>query len=96
MRSVATGNQLEERRKKLVPITALAGQTVWIDGFNTVITMEVMLSDSILFSCMDGTVRDLAALRGTYRIIDVTESAVRHNHSGFYRYERAGLHAGAE
>ena len=77
MRSVATGNQLEERRKKLVPITALAGQTVWIDGFNTVITMEVMLSDSILFSCMDGTVRDLAALRGTYRIIDVTESAVR-------------------
>ena len=36
-----------------------------------------MLSDSILFSCMDGTVRDLAALRGTYRIIDVTEPAVR-------------------
>ena len=77
MRSVATRDQLEGRRKKLVPFAELAGRPVWIDGFNTVITMEVMLSDSILFSCMDGTVRDLAALRGTYRIIDVTESAVR-------------------
>jgi len=77
MRSVATRDQLEGRRKKRVPFAELAGQAVWIDGFNTVITLEVMLSDSILFSCMDGTVRDLAALRGTYRIIDVTESAVR-------------------
>jgi hypothetical protein len=77
MRSVATKDQLDGRRKKLIPLSELAGQTVWIDGFNSVITLEVMLSDSILFSCMDGTVRDLAALRGTYRIIDVTESAVR-------------------
>ena len=49
---------------------------VWIDGFNTVITLEVMLSDSILFSCADGTIRDLAALRGTYRIIPETQKAV--------------------
>ena len=50
---------------------------MWIDGFNTIITLEVLLSDSILFTCMDGTIRDLAALRGTYRIIAETESAVR-------------------
>ena len=55
----------------------LSDRTVWIDGFNTIITLEVMLSDSILFSCMDGAIRDLASLRGTYRIIDVTEPAVR-------------------
>lgn len=35
------------------------------------------MSDSILFECMDGTIRDLAALRGTYRIIPETADAVR-------------------
>ena len=44
---------------------------------NTIITLEVMLCDSPLFFCMDGTIRDLAALRGTYRIIPETEDAIR-------------------
>lgn len=49
---------------------------VHIDGFNTIITLEVALSDSLLLKCMDGTIRDLAALRGTYRLIDKTETAI--------------------
>ena len=77
MRSVATQAQIENRQKKQVPMTALSGTEVWIDGFNTIITLEVLLSDSILFSCMDGTIRDLAALRGTYRLIPETEEAIR-------------------
>lgn len=47
-----------------------------IDGFNTIITLEVALSGSLLLRCMDGTIRDLAALRGTYRLIDKTETAI--------------------
>ncbi len=74
-RSVAAEEQLSIRAAK--EKTSLDGAEVWIDGFNTVITLEVMFSDSILFACMDGTVRDLAALRGTYRIIPETEKAVR-------------------
>ena len=79
MRSVATKAQIENRQEKQVPMTAqaLSGTEVWIDGFNTIITLEVLLSDSILFSCMDGTIRDLAALRGTYRLIPETEGAIR-------------------
>ena len=77
MRSVATQVQIENRQKKQVPMTALSGREVWIDGFNTIITLEVLLSDSILFSCMDRTIRDLAALRGTYRLIPETEKAIR-------------------
>ena len=77
MRSVATQVQIENRQKKQVPMTALSGREIWIDGFNTIITLEVLLSDSILFSCMDGTIRDLAALRGTYRLIPETECAIR-------------------
>ena len=52
------------------------GSIVNIDGFNTIITLEVALSDSLLLKCMDGTIRDLAALRGTYRLIDKTDEAI--------------------
>lgn len=74
MRSVATKEQLEVRKAK--EKSSISEEEVWIDGFNTIITLEVMLSDSILFFCQDGTIRDLAALRGTYRIIPETEKAV--------------------
>ena len=76
MRSAATDEQLAARREKEVRLGGLAGREVWIDGFNTIITLEVILSDSIFFQCMDGTVRDLAALRGTYRLIPETDRAV--------------------
>lgn len=62
----------ENREVKDIP----AGSTVNIDGFNTIITLEVALSNSLLLKCMDGTVRDLAALRGTYRLIDKTDTAI--------------------
>lgn len=77
VRSVATQAQLSGRRRKQVQLNELAGKEVWIDGFNTIITLEVILSDSIFFKCMDGSIRDLAALRGTYRLIPETDSAVR-------------------
>ena len=47
-----------------------------LDGFNTVITLEVALSGSLLLEGMDGTIRDLAGLRGSYRIVDKTVRAV--------------------
>ena len=77
VRSLASGQQLSERKEKQVSMDQLAGQEVWIDGFNTIITLEVLLSRSVLFRCMDGTIRDLAALRGTYRLIPETDAAVR-------------------
>ena len=77
MRSVAAQTQIENRKEKQVPLTSLSGREVWIDGFNTIITLEVLLSDSIFFTCMDGAIRDLAALRGTYRLIPETEAAIR-------------------
>ena len=76
-RSVGSGQQLAERKRKKAELHDLAGKEVWIDGFNTVITLEVLLSDSLLFLCMDETIRDLAALRGTYRLIPETAEAVR-------------------
>ena len=74
-RSLATKDQLKNRGEK--EKADLAAGEAWIDGFNTIITLEVLLSDSVLFRCMDGTIRDLAALRGTYRIIPETTDAIR-------------------
>ena len=71
VRSLATKEQLETRMGKKKE----NGAEVWVDGFNMIITLEVLFCDSILFTCMDGTIRDLAALRGTYRIIPETTDA---------------------
>ncbi len=73
VRSLATKEQLENRKVK----EKKTGTEIWVDGFNMIITLEVLLCDSILFTCMDGTIRDLAALRGTYRIIPETTDAAK-------------------
>lgn len=76
-RTVATEQQIQIRTRKRKDITVLAGQTAWIDGLNEIITLEVMYSHGILLRCMDGTIRDLAGLRGTYRLIPETDQAIQ-------------------
>lgn len=75
MRSTSSKLALEIRRKKEITIS-LKEKTVYIDGFNLIITLEVALSGSTLMKCMDGTIRDLAGLRGTYKQIDKTDIAI--------------------
>ncbi len=72
-RTVSPAPSLEDRRRKRLerPPAALA-----LDGFNTIITLEVALSGSLLLRGMDGTLRDLAGLRGSYRVVDKTHRAV--------------------
>ena len=52
------------------------GCTVNIDAFNAVVIMETALSHSILLRCMDGCIRDLSGLSGTYSIISATDEAI--------------------
>ena len=68
--------QLLRRGKKECAADELCGRTVYIDGFNTIITLEIALCGSLLLECMDGTIRDLAGLRGTYRLVDETRKSV--------------------
>ena len=42
MRSLASKEQLEERERKRIGLENLAGRDIWIDGFNTVISLEVL------------------------------------------------------
>lgn len=77
-RSVSSGEWIEKRTKKelLQKRDKSFPEVVHIDGFNTIITLEVALSGSPIFYCRDGTIRDLAGLRGTYRVIDKTQKAI--------------------
>lgn len=77
VRSISGDEQLRIRREKECTAEELYGQTVSLDGFNTIITLEIALCQSLLLQCMDGTVRDLAGLRGTYRLIEETPQAVQ-------------------
>ena len=65
------------RSRKSRKVTDIAGKTLYIDGFNVIIGLEIAYSDSMLFRCMDGTVRDLAGLHGTYHLIPQTDLAIQ-------------------
>jgi len=75
VRSTSKESDIKNRFEKRE--NGLAGKTIHIDGFNLIIPLEIALSNSTLLHCMDGTVRDLAGLHGTYRIIDKTSEAIR-------------------
>lgn len=73
-RTVSASENIISRRSRMV--SDISGETLYIDGFNVIIGLEIAFCDSMLFRCMDGTVRDLAGLHGTYRLIPQTDRAV--------------------
>ena len=66
----------ERRQNNKVDINQLQDQTLAIDGFNLLITVESALSNGIIFDCMDGCYRDLASIHGTYKRVMETETAI--------------------
>jgi uncharacterized tellurite resistance protein B-like protein len=54
-----------------------AGEGPWsIDGFNLIITLEVGLSKGLLLRGGDRSLRDLAGLRGSYHLVEETDTAI--------------------
>mgnify|MGYP000877348500 CR=1 FL=1 len=75
-RATSPKNEYDIRMKKLYPLKYAKEGPLYIDGFNLIIGLEVALSGSVLILGRDGVIRDLAGLRGTYRIIDKTYKAL--------------------
>lgn len=75
-RATSPEDELRSRKSRELK-SGLDGKTLTIDGFNLIITLEAALSDTTVLYCMDGTLRDLCGLRGTYRLIDKTDTALR-------------------
>lgn len=65
------------RKEKRLTLECLKEGAINIDGFNLLITLEVALSGGTLIIGSDGCIRDLAGLRGTYKIIDKTDKALK-------------------
>lgn len=76
MRSACSDSQLELRKKHRVNIADIAGQSVAIDGYNVLITIEAAKSGAFLFRGRDGCLRDLASVHGTYRKVQETIPAI--------------------
>lgn len=76
-RGLCSDEEILRRRANMLERNDIAGETVYLDGFNAIILMESLVSGSPIFRCMDRSVRDLANLKGSYHIIDKTEQAIR-------------------
>lgn len=75
IRFSASDEAIRSRKEKEI-VEGCGDKTLNIDGFNTIITLEVALSGSPVILCRDGALRDLAGLRGTYHPIDNTVKAL--------------------
>lgn len=73
-RTISAKDKIIARKKR--EVQNINGKVLYIDGFNVIIGLEIAFSNSMLFKCMDGTIRDLAGLRGTYRLIPQTDLAI--------------------
>jgi hypothetical protein len=59
-----------------VPLAALAGQPLVVDGFNVLVTVESALAGGVLLRGRDHCLRDMASVHGSYRRVAETEPAL--------------------
>jgi hypothetical protein len=77
MRSACSDQQLASRNRRCVKLENLGGQSIAIDGYNILITVEAAMSGGVIFKGRDGCFRDLASVHGTYRKVTETIPAVK-------------------
>ena len=77
MRSACSDQQIASRSQHRVELKNLAGQSIAIDGYNVLITVEAAMSGGVIFAGRDGCFRDLASIHGTYRKVAETIPAVQ-------------------
>lgn len=75
-RSICIEKKIIIRKSKNLSIDKIEEGCLYVDGFNLIITLEVALSGGTLILGSDNNIRDLAGLRGTYKIIDKTDEAL--------------------
>jgi len=77
MRSACSDRQLALRSEHRIEAKNLAGQSVAVDGYNVLITVEAAMSGGVIFAGRDGCFRDLASIHGTYRKVTETIPALQ-------------------
>lgn len=54
----------------------IENQTIWLDGYNVLTTIEAALSGGLIIVGCDGCYRDIASLHGTFRSVEETIPAI--------------------
>ncbi len=65
------------RACRQVPLTALAGLTLAIDGYNVLTTVEAALAGGVILQARDETFRDMASMHGSFRRVAETRPALQ-------------------
>jgi hypothetical protein len=76
MRCSCSNQQLNKRKAGCVRIEQAKEQTLAIDGYNLLITIEAAISGGLILAGRDGCFRDLASIHGTYRKVTETIPAI--------------------
>src|SRR5690606_19606795 len=71
-RAACSDAQRSRRQRHCVGADALAGQDLWIDGFNVLTSVEAALAGGVILQARDETYRDMASMHGNYRRIAET------------------------
>jgi hypothetical protein len=75
-RCAASDASCQRRRQKVLARRQLRDQTVVVDGYNVLLTLEAALCGGLLLLGRDGVLRDLASMSAHYRRVDVTPAAI--------------------
>ena len=75
-RAAASDQSKEHRAATRLPVEAMAGKEIVIDGFNLIITIEAALSGGVLIHGRDGCIRDLSSVHGSYRSVNETDQTI--------------------
>lgn len=76
LRASCPDAQVNARRARQLQASELRGETLCIDGFNVLTTLEVALSGGVLLIGRDGAMRDIAGVHGSYRRVEETQRAI--------------------
>ena len=76
VRSACSDAERAHRLHARLSPPAVGGREIHIDAFNVLITVEAALGGAYLFVGRDSAYRDVNPLKGTYRIVRQTKSAI--------------------
>lgn len=76
MRSASSDQSLQQRLQTGVSPAFVARQSIAIDGFNLLTTVEAALAGGVLLIGRDGCCRDMASMHGSYRRVEETIPAL--------------------
>lgn len=75
-RVIYTDRIARARKKKTCEWRELAGEDIWVDGYNVLIGVESAIKGEPVYLCDDGFIRDTRGVFRNYRCSDVTARAL--------------------